>query len=74
MKKIIAYRTAMVFVMMFLVSTHSFAQGPGGGPGPCTSPPCNPPNPPGLAPIDGGLVFLIASGLILGVRDLRKKE
>jgi len=56
--------------MVFLVSTHSFAQGPG----PCMNPPCNPPNPPGLAPIDGGLVFLIASGLILGVRNLRKKE
>jgi hypothetical protein len=66
----------MLIVLTFLVnSIVLYAQpGGGGGPGPCTNPPCNPPNPPGLAPIDGGTLFLLGSGLIYGVSRLRRKE
>ena len=77
MKKIIPYCIATVFALLLMTSTSVFAQGPpgGGGPGPCTGgPPCKPPNPPGLAPIDGGIVFLLASGLILGVVSLKRKK
>lgn len=76
MKKIVSYCIATVFTFVLLTSEDGLAQGPpgGGGPGPCTNPPCNPPNPPGLAPIDGGVVFLLVSGLLLGVSKLRKKE
>ena len=67
----------MVFIVLLLSGAAMFAQGPpgGGGPGPCIGgPPCNPPNPPGLAPIDDGVVFLLASGLILGVVSLKRKK
>lgn len=80
MKKIVTYCFAAVFALILLSSPAALSQGqgngpPGGnGPGPCTSPPCNPPNPPGLAPIDGGVVFLLISGILLGVYSLRKKE
>ena len=30
-------------------------------------PPAGPPNPPGL-PVDGGLIFLIVSGVLYGIR------
>ncbi len=64
------YYFIMVFTVILFTSTSNFAQGPG----PCMTPPCSPPNPPGLAPIDGGVVFLLLSGLLLGVNSLRKKE
>jgi len=34
-------------------------------------PPIPPPPPPGL-PVDGGIIFLLISGLIYGIRTLRK--
>ena len=77
MKKSISYCVTVAFYMVLLSGTYSFAQGGppgGGGPGPCTNPPCRPPNPPGLAPIDGGVIFLLDSGLVLGVTSLRKKS
>ena len=70
----------LIVLALFVNTTVSYSQpcpgGPpcGGGPGPCTNPPCNPPNPPGLAPIDGGTLFLLGSGLIYGVSILRRKE
>ena len=75
MKKIASYCFATVFVLLFALGADGYAQGPpgGGGPGPCTTPPCNPPNPPGLAPIDGGVLFLLLSGLTLGVSSLRRE-
>ena len=76
MKKITSYCIATVFVMFLTLGADGYAQGPpgGGGPGPCTNPPCRPPNPPGLAPIDGGVLFLLVSGLALGVSSLRRKQ
>jgi hypothetical protein len=77
MEKINVYFLALVFIMLFTLNADLCAQGPpgGGGPGPCTNPPCNnPPLPPGLAPIDGGAVFLLISGITLGVISLRKKQ
>ena len=81
MKKFFTFCHAFIFALALLANSNiSYAQpcpgGPpcGGGPGPCTSPPCNPPNPPGLAPIDGGTLFLLGSGLLYGVNRLRRKE
>ena len=75
MKKVFTYCIAMVFVLLLTLGTDCYAQGPpGGGPGPCTTPPCGPPIPPGLAPIDGGVVFLLASGLLLGFVSLRRSK
>lgn len=39
--------------------------------GQAVPPPIPPPPPPGL-PIDGGILFLVASGIILGVKKLKK--
>ena len=39
--------------------------------GQAVPPPIPPPPPPGL-PIDGGLLFLFLSGIILGIRKLKK--
>jgi len=36
-------------------------------------PPIPPPPPPGL-PIDGGVLFLLLSGLVYGVRKIRSKN
>lgn len=72
MKKITAYCFA-TFALILFMSTVGFAQpGPPGGGGNCNNPhiPCHPP---GLAPIDGGVVFLLISGILLGVSSLRKK-
>ncbi len=76
MKKFFSFCRIILFVLVLISNTTvSYAQpGGGGGPGPCTSPPCNPPNPPGLAPIDGGTLFLLGSGLLYGVNRLRRKE
>ncbi len=41
----------------------------------CTSPPCSVTGPRGLeAPIDGGTLFLLGSGLLYAVNRLRRKE
>ncbi|MCF6278975.1 MAG: hypothetical protein L3J14_01360 [Flavobacteriaceae bacterium] len=71
MKK--SLKKLFLIVVFTSITFVSYAQGPGGGPGPCTSPPCNPPNPPGL-PIDGGAIFLLSSGLIYAINKLRRKE
>ncbi|PHR73581.1 MAG: hypothetical protein COA67_02290 [Lutibacter sp.] len=73
MKNVFSFCHAVVFVLALLVNTNVCYSQPGGGPGPCTTPPCNPPNPPGL-PIDGGAIFLLSSGLLYGVNRLRRKE
>ncbi len=84
MKKFFSYLSVLIFVLFLCTSMDAFAQcpdgsappcgGPGGGPGPCRTPPCNPPNPPGLVPIDSGIVLLLTSGLIYGIRELRKNS
>lgn len=62
MKRIVPYRIAIALSIVLFAGTQSFAQGP------------DPPQPPGLAPIDGGVVFLLVSGLVLGVNNLRKRK
>ena len=55
------YTPFVLFISVLLINTgEMFAQGP---------PP--PPPPPGL-PIDGGLLFLAASALVYGVRNIKK--
>lgn len=71
MKKFFSSLSILLFTLCLLASAETFGQ-PGGGPGPCTIPPCNPPNPPGLVPIDGGILLLLTSGLVYGVNKLRK--
>ena len=61
MKKVVPYCVTIVFAIVLFTGTQSFAQGP-------------PPHPPGLVPIDGGVVFLLVSGLVLGVNNLRKRK
>ena len=58
-----------LIVIFIVVNGVAFAQCPGGPP--CGGP--NQPPPPGL-PVDGGILFLLASGLVYGVVKLRKKE
>jgi hypothetical protein len=74
MKKIVSYCFILAFALLLTSGVDVYAQGPGGGPGPCTSPPCIPPNPPGLVPIDGGILFLLVSGITLGVVSLKRKQ
>lgn len=57
-----ANRKLAVVALIFIWSVEMFAQGP------------PPPPPPVGLPIDGGLGFLLVSGLIYGVFKLRKKE
>lgn len=74
MKTIASYFFTTVFSLLLLTNTDLLAQpGPPGGGGNCNNPhtPCHPP---GLAPIDGGVLFLLLSGLTLGVSSLRRKQ
>ncbi|MFN0728263.1 PID-CTERM protein-sorting domain-containing protein [Polaribacter gochangensis] len=52
----------LLFVVVFC-TTFTYAQ--------MVPPPVPPPPPPGL-PIDGGILFLIISGILLGVTKLKK--
>ena len=79
MKNFFSFCHAILFVLVLLANTNiGYAQpgnGNGGPPGGCPGgPPCTPPIPPGLAPIDGGTLFLLGSGLLYGVKRLRRKE
>ncbi|MDT0553169.1 PID-CTERM protein-sorting domain-containing protein [Urechidicola vernalis] len=58
-----AYRKLAVVALFLVWSAEMFAQGP---------PP--PPPPPVGLPIDGGLIFLLVSGLLFGVSKIRKRE
>lgn len=53
----------LLFVAVLFCTTFSFGQ--------IVPPPVPPPPPPGL-PIDGGLLFLFISGILLGVKKLKK--
>jgi hypothetical protein len=65
MKKIPFSWSVLVFTLFLLISVETFSQT---GPGPPIPPP------PGLAPIDGGILLLLTSGLIYGVSKLRDKS
>ena len=53
----------MLFFVVLFCTTFSFGQ--------IVPPPIPPPPPPGL-PIDGGVVLLFISGILLGVNKLKK--
>ena len=71
MKKINSYYVYIVFALFLLINTNAVSQ-PGNGNG--NPPPWAGPPPPKGTPIDGGVVFLLVSGLLLGVSKLRKKD
>ncbi|MFT7497927.1 MAG: hypothetical protein ACI8QP_000508 [Porticoccaceae bacterium] len=62
MKKIPFSLSVLVFTLFLLTSVETFSQGP----------PIPPP--PGLVPIDGGILLLLTSGLIYGISKLRDKS
>jgi len=55
-------KTKILLCIVVLYTTFTFGQ--------VVPPPIPPPPPPGL-PIDGGLLFLLISGIVLGVRKLK---
>ncbi|WP_347173400.1 PID-CTERM protein-sorting domain-containing protein [Polaribacter uvawellassae] len=57
------YKTKILFILVVLCTTFTFGQ--------MVPPPIPPPPPPGL-PIDGGVLFLLISGILLGVKKLKK--
>ena len=65
MRKIIF---SSLVVVLVLCGVQAMAQptggGPGGGNGPCPTPPCN-------VPIDGGIAILAAAGAALGIKKLK---
>ncbi|MFT7330668.1 MAG: hypothetical protein ACI848_000734 [Roseivirga sp.] len=63
MKKIPSCLSILVFTLFLLISVETFSQ---------VGPPIPPP--PGLVPIDGGVLLLLTSGLIYGVSKLRDKS
>ncbi|WP_156772438.1 PID-CTERM protein-sorting domain-containing protein [Urechidicola croceus] len=66
------FRPLLILAMYFVMTTSVFSQlgPPGGGPGGGSGPN---PSGPGL-PIDGGIVLLLASGIVYGANKLRDKE
>lgn len=58
----------LLFIVLFTITSLTYSQGPG----PCPNPPCGPPNPVGL-PIDGGILFLLSTGLVYAISKLRNK-
>jgi hypothetical protein len=55
--------TLTVLIAVLFSATQIFGQ--------AVPPPIPPPPPPGL-PIDGGIIFLFISGIILGIKKLKK--
>jgi hypothetical protein len=56
-------KSKILLFAIIMCSTYTFGQ--------VVPPPIPPPPPPGL-PIDGGLLFLFISGIILGVKKLKR--
>ena len=76
---VIKYLKAGIFISLLFVSTVMFAQPPFTPPGQGGNPPGNPcPGPPGTPcpqiPLTGGIGFLIAAGMIIGIRKIYKSE
>lgn len=69
----------VLVITIFLFTSFSFAQGNSGGSNGVGPPfPCPPNNPvcggqPGL-PIDGGVIWLVIAGAVLGVYKIYRKE
>jgi hypothetical protein len=57
------FKSKILLFAIIMCSTYTFGQ--------VVPPPIPPPPPPGL-PIDGGLLFLFISGIILGVKKLKR--
>ena len=77
MRVIIKYFRVGLIVLLLIFSSIIFAQPPFTPPGQGGTPPGNPcPGPPGTdcpqIPITGGIGFLIAAGILIGINKLHK--